>query len=693
MSYASLVDIPLKNQYRTNPKDGATVVAEFYEPVLSVASQYDRLSGYYSSASLCLAAKGVASLIANGGKMRLVCSPNLSGEDARLFRALASGKDEDGIIDEYWDENFPPTASEIERDHVAALGWMYNNGLLDIRLAVLQNDASGDGSYLCHPKIGIVKDFAGNVISFSGSNNETVGGWAANQEEFKVFKGWTEEGLDYLKEDRWCFENYWDDRMPGVKTYDLPTALSNRLIRASSNFEKENYLAKYYIAQKTRIDAERKLSLRPYQKDAIEKWRDNGFKLLFEMATGSGKTRTAIGCINAMMEVETSCCIVVAAPRIALCQQWRHEMAGVLVKRGREITANSSNSNWRGEFASSLASIATGTTKTKFIVVYASHATAAGDDFLSRIKYASSVMPIMLVADEAHGLGALKLQRALVPYSKYRVGLSATPTRLFDEPGTKLIVEYFGNNSFVFSIGQALKAGYLSQYLYYPILVPFSAEEDDKYEDLTERIRRLRSAYDNDPSEDIYARLEKAMRDRADLVQSAKGKLQSLAGLLTDRAKDVASRAIVFTCHHNINSVLGLYEDKGIMARRYTSRESMPERARLLQLFSDGDCDVLVAMKCLDEGIDIPSARCAVLVSSTVNPREYIQRIGRVIRRAKDKENAVIYDFLVTRYGSGEIIERDLTRGEYIAEFAINATNAYDILYRKEKIHYEHENT
>ena len=193
MPHASLKELALKSQYRTNPLDRGSVVGSFYIPVLETAVRYDRLSGFFSSSSLALAARGIAALIENGGHMRLICSPRLSPDDIETLGKFAKSGRATSEYDSYLQEEFKPTASQIERDHLAALGWMLKNGYLEIMLAVIvESDGSISPTPIFHPKVGLITDARGDEISFSGSNNETVSGWADNQEEFKVFKSWVQ---------------------------------------------------------------------------------------------------------------------------------------------------------------------------------------------------------------------------------------------------------------------------------------------------------------------------------------------------------------------------------------------------------------------------------------------------------------------------------------------------------------------
>lgn len=689
MPHATLRDLKLRSQYRTNPLDHGSVVGDFYIPVLEVARKYDRLAGFFSSASLALAAKGIAALIATGGHMRLICSPNLSAADLEVLRSASSSGGAERIAKEYWGRFFLPNEDQIQKDHLAALGWMLDHGFLDIKFAVVRNGIEGTAqNVLCHPKVGIVEDRAGNRLSFSGSNNETVGGWAANQEEFKVFQEWMPGQEGYYRTDRDYFESYWSDTCPGVMCLDLPEAFRSGLVNASREFDREAFLARHYTREVKRTRVWHDLSLRDYQVDAVGKWIDNGYALLFEMATGTGKTRTAIACLNKVMERERSGIVVVAAPRVALCDQWRREMSGRLIEDVVTLTANSDNSDWRKTLDRIVAGLRLGTRLSKWVVVFTSHVTAASKDFVSLVRRCPDRTCRILIADETHALGAADLRKALLDSFRYRIGLSATPERLFDEAGSKLIRDYFGGASFVFGLGDAIIHQCVSSYRYYPIVTPLSVDERLAYDQLTERITKLGQIIRNEYDPEAQARLEKALRDRAHIVEAAESKIPALRKLLGSEEGLFEKNVIAFTCSRNIEDVIRVFADEMKIVRRFTYLESDRQvREEILRQFGEGGCAALVAMKCLDEGIDIPSASVAILVSSTTNPREYIQRIGRVLRKSPEKQFARVYDFIVSLDAGGSLLlERDLKRAFYVAEFAENASEVLDVLYGKDGV-------
>lgn len=292
----SFKDLDIKPCYESGVDD---IIADYYVPVLGAAMQYDRIAGFFSSTSLAVAARGIADFIVNGGRMRLVTSPRLNAEDVEVVKKIVANDSSltpsDFGLDLYNLEN------EFERNHVKALGWMLAFGLLEMKLAIVFND---DGSIcdnetisekgLFHQKVGILKDTEGNEISFSGSINETASAWVNNDEEFKVFKEWT-DSHEYFERDKKRFDEIWNGERKNVKVYNLPSAIKSNIVRYSSDFDRESISLKKYRALRLKeYDFKRDKNLFFYQADALNKWKANGYKLLFEMATGTGKTRTAI---------------------------------------------------------------------------------------------------------------------------------------------------------------------------------------------------------------------------------------------------------------------------------------------------------------------------------------------------------------------------------------------------------------
>ena len=680
----SLIELNIAQAYDTGNREDQ-VVRDFYIPVLQESVSYKRLTGYFSSQVLALAARGIAGLISNGGKMQLITSPVVSEKD---FEALTSSAPAD--MQKFVDSQFAKAigdlndlASTIAYDHVRALGWMLREGHLEIRVLVPRAINSGSGIF--HSKVGIVQDKEGNKVSFSGSVNETAMGWSQNIEEFKVFKSWETGSTFWVNHDEALFEKYWacssDD---GFEAIPLPKDSTQKLISiAPEEIEELN------LVVPTNRDSRK---LRQYQLDAIDSWERAGFQGILEMATGTGKTFTARECIKRWKNEKSNSLILVIAPTQTIASQWQE----VLLDMDPVTTFGSKP--WR-ESLRDLASKAS-LRLIDHTVVIAIQNTAASSDFTELYsKLMKSFNSHLIIADEMHGLGAPVFRKALNSEIDGRLGLTATPNRWFDEEGTNLLNEYFKGVVFSFGLHEALtwidpETGTtpLCPYNYFPEFVDLDPLEMDEYLDLTKRIiMQSNRATDSESQEKLNRLLEK----RASVLKKAYGKFSALISIL-EQLKDVTGCLVYCSDREQIDEVIEIVAKRGITYRTFTGEEGTSprkefdgksERDWILESFEEGDIQMLIAMKCLDEGVDIPSAKIGIILASTTNPREFIQRRGRLLRRAKGKEIANIYDMIVApKFDVGDqsevvnaarkIMEKELLR---VDEFATDAVNSIDI--------------
>lgn len=689
----SFKNIDISYSYETGHDDP---VNEFYIPVLSEAKSYDRIAGFFTSASLAIAARGIAGLIRNNGTMRIIACPRLEKGDAVIIERAIEHPDE--FLSKQLLNDIEHIEDDFQYDHLRALGWMIANGFLELRIALVRDNDKKTIDYdsLFHQKIGIMTDMEGNQLSFSGSINETASGWLTNIEEFKVFKSW-EPGQDsYLEADIKKFDEFWNGLRPNVIVKRLPESVREKLIVIGKEFSREHFEVRKYIRTQKIKTIEEKLKLFSYQKEAFEKWKSNNFKLLFEMATGTGKTRTAIACINYFLEVEQTGLVIISCPQNTLSLQWKDEIEKIGLKVDNIIIADGSH-KWREVLRKELKLLSIGFSK--HAIVYTTHTTASSEDFINIIRNHIDTTPVCFVGDEAHGLGAYRSKHALLSEYSYRIGLSATPTRWFDEYGSKILVDYFGNNSFTFTIAQALTTinpltnkPFLVEYEYYPVFIRLTDDELEQYQKLTNRIKKM-SAYSHN-SDEYQSRLEKLLFDRANIEKNAVLKFEALKQILKDKQ---INNTIIFTSDNQLNRVMFILQEMNIVAHRFTQQEGtspeqkyngLSERQYLISKFRDGSYQALVAIKCLDEGIDIPTARTAIIMASSTNPREYIQRVGRVIRQSLGKERACVYDFILEpdfdrlndpalKEFEKTIFEKELIR---VKDMSMNSINNADVL-------------
>jgi len=311
----SLNKVNIKIKYDS---DEDNLLDDFYIPVLSESTEYYRLSGFFNSSSLAVSACGLENFIKHGGKMKLISSVIFSEED--LTRINEAEENPLKIIEENFINDFNNISSEFVKDHLAALGWMIANGFLEIKVAYPK-----DLNSLFHPKVGILKDIDGNTVSFSGSDNETRSGWLNNIEEFKVFASWKSGHSEIIDSDINSFYKYWNNNANKVNVIEIPKAIKRDLIKlAPKDLDNLNFhqLPNYEGGDSITKD-ERKL--RFYQQEALDSWFDNDCRGIFELATGTGKTFTALKCLEKLYKKEDVVCVI-ACPLIYLVEQWEKDV-------------------------------------------------------------------------------------------------------------------------------------------------------------------------------------------------------------------------------------------------------------------------------------------------------------------------------------------------------------------------------
>lgn len=650
--------LPLKYAYDSNKDD---LLWDFYIPALGKSVKYDRISGFFSSTSLAISAKGLANFITHEGHMRLITCPKLSKEDVEAIEAAVSSFED--VMLKCFITDYESIENQFQKSHVSALGWMIANGYLDIKIAILKKNGhicaenEINEHAMVHQKVGILYDEEGDILSFSGSNNESATGWIENIEEFKVFRSWSEEGNFYLQTDIQKFNSFWNEETrKDCEVVSLPDAVKRQLFQVSEDFHIEDLAVKRYYEKSSYIqDKREELMLFFYQKSAVDMWDNNDRKLLLQMATGCGKTRTAIGCIQKVLEDKKPVVIIISCPQPTLSFQWKADIESLKIDYDKSIVLDGSVSKWdeklRKEMNRMLA------LDKKSLIVYTTHKLCAKENFIRVIEEFDDVTKF-LIGDEVHGMGAKEARKGLLCTYNYRLGLSATPDRWFDPSGSQIINTYFGDKSFVFSILDAqsndnpytLKP-YLVGYTYHPEFVPLTDEEIEEYTQLTNRISQMSRS----SNEDMADLMEFLLFQRANIEKNADGKYNLLEKILDTISKDIQD-TIIFVSNEQIDKVMKILGRRGIRAHKFTESEGrMPsdeyggisEREDIIKRFKCKQFQVLVAIKCLDEGIDIPSAKRAIVMASSTNPREYVQRIGRILRQDYGKFEADIYDMII----------------------------------------------
>lgn len=684
----SLKDLDLRNQYRS---DRHNLLQDFYIPCLSRAVTYDRAVGFFSSTSLALAAQGLSYFIQSNGRMRLVASPHLSAED---IAAIEKGlKQRDEAIVEIAIRELEQEFEQVVEDHLACLAWLLSKGFLEIKLAV-HRDLYRQGIY--HEKLGVFTDSEENQVVFSGSTNESASALRNNFECIDVFRSWRAGDDERILEKLEDFQRLWDNQTPNLEVIEFPEAARRSLLkRCPSNPPtlKPGVSTTKGEYQLPPIEVETRLKgipilplglqIRPYQRQAIDNWFANKGRGTLKMATGSGKTITALSLTTELYKKIGLQVLLVVCPYRHLVSQWARECQ----KFGLEpILAFENVRTWQSKLSTQLYNVRSG--NQPFLTIITTNATLMSQSLQSQLPYLPE--KTLIVGDEAHNLGARRLEASLPRNVGLRLALSATPERYFDDRGTQSLFDYFGSVlEPEFTLRNAIEQGALVHYLYYPLFVELTEAEAEAYSELSTKIGKALAIADSDEQDSAVATLS---MQRARLLSTATNKLAVLRELMESRlhtshtlfycgdgsVEDEVSRESQ-TQLNAVARILG--RELGYRVNIYTADTPLEEREELRQQFESGELQGLVAIRCLDEGVDIPNVETAVILASSSNPRQFIQRRGRILRRHANKQRATLFDMIVLPPALDRKtldVERNLLRRELrrVIEFADLADNS-----------------
>lgn len=676
MSFAGL---ELRRHYDSDEID---LLAEFFRPVLSYARRYDRAVGYFSSAAFRACAKELAAFVGNSGGIRLVVGCLVAQADIDALKGKGvegSGAERQLLRNELRRQLL--SLAESDLDAATMLAKLIVSGVAQLKFAVRT-----DGIY--HEKFGVFEDAHGLKVAFIGSANETESAltYGMNHESFAVYQ--SKEPSIYSAygselEDR--FERLWQGRTTKTRIHELDaeslalmSELSSRS-RARGGHEKSPALPKL----------EGRFELRPYQKDAIKAWADCKYHGILAMATGTGKTLTAIDAVKRFKEKVPGGAVVITVPYQNLAMQWME----ALREQGIDVVpVFASYAGWYGQVKNVfLAAHISGTVPMPCLVcVNDSFKDGRFQELLDLLVNAKQRHHFLIV-DECHHFNSPPHIRSLPEHFDFRLGLSATP---YDQYAQRHLDTYFGGIVYEFSLGRAIREGFLSPYLYHVIPVRLDEHETEVYEEITRKIVAIAGAEDGFTAETL-AKVQPLLLRRARLVGAARDKLIQL-----DRHLRVMGRIpyTLFYCgdgsleegglrQRQIEMVSQLLHELGWRTSRITADETLKEREALLNSLRRQSIDAVVSIKVLDEGIDIPDCRSAYLLASQSSDRQGIQRRGRVLRKSAGKDVADLYDFVVlggatTSKSMRSLASRELRRAWQFASDASNGESVQEELQR-----------
>ena len=683
----SLSDLTLSLVY---DKAYSDVAKEFYLPCMRESSLYYRTTGYFSSGVFLIAWEALKEFLNNDGRIRIICSPKLSNDDKIALKEGQDSKD-NPLLSQKLNQEFDELLNSNARTPAKLLCCLISRNILDVKLAVMD-----DGNSIFHDKVGVFMDDYGNLVGFRGTMNETYKGLSSdgNSESVDVYTTFGDSASDKTRAELALssFISLWENRVSGIKVYDLPESIKNRFLEISNDENFEELL--YTVTHTNSDDREKPLRkdkrvLRPHQESALKYWYDHNRRGILEHATGSGKTFTALTAIRQALEREELPFITV--PSVSLLLQWKKELEFALsdlqpsiLMCGGKNESGKSNTNWK----KTLPILTRPSVNTDKLIVLSVMATASSDEFIEKFRGGDHVL---FVGDEVHRLGSPEYRKILGIQTGPRLGLSATPKRYGDPEGTDALYAYFERTLVpTYSLSDAINDEVLTPYQYKPNTVLLNEEEQEKWNTFTKKIGMAYAVIRNTNNQRTIDKLTKQIRDdrinRGRIIKQAAGKVPLAIKIIKEDYRD-GQKWIVY-CDNIDQQMDELAQQlKKYPILKYHSRMSHKEREGVMEQF-DLNGGILLSVKCLDEGIDIPTVTHALIIASSKNPREFIQRRGRILRRAEGKYISYLYDMIVLPFENMEedendkslsIIETELARAITFGRGALSAKALVDL--------------
>lgn len=663
---------------------------QFYLDGLSNSTEFNLLLGYFSSSAINLLSVGFAKFISKGGKMRMVINHLLSEKDKEAVSNANSGSSLK-VFDLSDVVSLGKVLDDYDRHFFECLAYLISEKRIEIKVIKPKN-----GKGIAHYKSGVFTD-GHDTVGYKASCNFTLYGLSENLEELEAFLSW-ENGRSnkLIKKQLRIIEQYFDesdDDVEYLNVEEIEVVLKDRFGKKDLNelLVQEDELLKKKMSLVTNPGLKKTISKlheeideitrapkfpypegpREYQIKAYENWLANNRKGLFAMATGTGKTITSLNCVLGDFKLSGFYKFIVLVPTTALAAQWRYEV----VKKfnfQNTVVCSSNNPKWKDDLKSIGKNIIFNREVDYAIIT--TYATFRGINFQTIFKeyFEKDFAKITLIADEAHTMGSPGFLKTLPIKIENRIGLSATPERQFDDEGNKVLANFFSTNeeeyTFEYNMKTAIENKILTKYFYYPKIVSLEQSEQDEYLKISKELSKYIDPETGKYKESDY--VNNLLIKRKNVIHKATRKVGALISIVKEIGVENFRDAFIYVPEGieldysdsdadgiNLNNedslnknlidvyLKNLYEKFGLKMAKFTGGTT--NRDQILNQFKDHKLDALLAMKCLDEGVDIPQAKYAIFCSSTGNPRQYIQRRGRVLRKYEGKEYAIIYDLIV----------------------------------------------
>ncbi len=693
---------------------------QFYLDGLANSTQFHLLLGYFSSAAINLLSIGFAKFISNGGKMRIVINQFLSKNDKDAFEKGENAANINRVFDLTDIEALGKVLDEYDRHFFECLAYLIAEKRIEIKVIKPKNS---DG--IAHYKSGVFSD-GENFVAYKGSCNFTLYGLSENLEELEAFLSW-ENGRSnkLIKKQLRVIDDYFaekDKEVEYLSASEIEIAIRDKfgnkdldelivdeeeLLNKKMSLVGNKRLKQTIVKLHNDLDKIRRNPRFPYiegpreyQKEAYINWVENGYKGIFAMATGTGKTITSLNCLlnEYRRNGNDIYHALILVPTITLVEQWEREVKSFNFK---EVYKISSKVDWQADVTTL---ISTAKRIPVSFILISTYASFVKDKFQSVVRN----LPIdtIFIADEGHNLASPTVASKLTEFNPdKRIGLSATPKRVYDPEGTAEMEKFFLDKepyTYSFPMEKAIHEKVLCQYDYYPHIIKLTTDEMAEYTEISNQLAKLYLYGNSNPDKDSI--IERLLLKRKRIIHKAANKLPATIEILKEQFKKKGDLKYTFV-YVPEGETFEILEDDGepitdnvrlinqytreiakidesILVNQFTS--GMKDRDEILTQFQSGSIDVIASMKCLDEGVDIPRAETAIFCSSTGNPRQFIQRRGRILRKHPAKRYATIHDLVVIPDYEGAIegtetytlekslVKKELERVMYFASLAKN---------------------
>ncbi|MEC5164835.1 superfamily II DNA or RNA helicase [Flavobacterium sp. PL11] len=680
----SFIDVKLPVTLKVS-SSGEMIPFEFFGEIIPISKKIQFKLGYFSSSSISTLSYGFAQFIYNGGTIDFLINHFVNENDYKLIN------DKYVLEPDFYNAIEQHILSDLDRLNDVLTKKQVNHFYNCLRYLIDNNrigviPVTTKSGEISHYKEALFWDTEDNIINIVGSCNFTYKGIVCNGESFVINRSWGEaseraniknETVDYdqifkkeskdfiylnpekliniIKQKSISLDEYQllDEEVELVELNgDAYTEEENKIKKVNKALKEKFNKTVSKIFNEPRFPPPYKP--REYQNKAYSNWVKNNFTGVFGMATGTGKTKTSLNCVLNEYKKTNTYFVVILVPSIALLNQWEEEVLSFNFQNSIKIGGGS---NWEKEFSNYVSNFNAGLKKDLVLIsTYASFTSTKFQKYFKKVE-----QEFILIADEAHNMGAKNIKAAMNnSLIKKRIGLSATPKRIYDPEGTAFIDKFFNDKepyTYSFSMKEAMDNDFLCSYKYHPVIVELNEDELEEYIEISKKLLKFfdfeKGEFKKDPIVEIL------LLKRKSIIHKANNKIECFKEILLE-LKQINKLKYIFTYIPEGY----VYEEDGTSERMLNKflvagHEILPNLKinsyvgggqnlkDLLRGFSEGKIDMLFAMKMLDEGVDVPRAEVGIFASRTGNPRQFIQRRGRLLRKHDDKPYATIYDMVV----------------------------------------------